>query len=288
MGDAEHSKKGAGADKLEHRLEPARENELGSDEKKGQEPPSQGAEPGSTLEPDDGLSGELEGSESLYSRLEKRSSPADEARTIVESSRPEVGFEPYKPAEEEKKSNLGSILVVTVILFALSFYLYATVFRPVPDDRTNIINVNGQEIAFRSLISDCKAVPVLPNASSVRDAVRDADKVILLFDPNKDARYALGVSESYKVLSFLKIKSSYAYSAPCNATVQNDAASCVPGVPVLAASDGTTKAVIVSLEQLNSTFVSSIAPGQIIVSGANASSYDSAVCAFDLSVLGVV
>ncbi len=286
MGDTKDPKKESEADKLKHRLEAIREKELESDEKEEQKPPS--PEPDPTLEPQDELSGELEDAESLYSRLEQRSTPADEVKLRVSSSRPEVEFEPYKPAEEEKKSKLGSILVVAVILFALSFYLYATVFRPVPDDQTNIINVNGQEIAFRSLISGCKAVPVLPNASSVRDAVRNADKVMILFDPNRDARYALGVSEVYKILSFLNLKSSYAYSAPCNATVQNDAASCVPGVPVLSASDGTPSAVIVSLEQLNSTFVSLIAPGQIIVSGANASSYDSAVCAFDLSVLGVV
>lgn len=287
MGDTKDPKKESEADKLKHRLEAIREKELESDEKKEQKPPS--PEPDPTLEPRDELSEELEGApESLYSRLEKKSSPADEVKTRVQSSTPEVEFEPYKPAEEEKKSNLGAILVVAVILLVLSFYLYATVFRPVPDDQTNIINVNGQEIAFRSLISDCKAVPVLPNASSVRDAVRNADKVMILFDPNRDARYALGVSEVYKILSFLNLKSSYAYSAPCNATVQNDAASCVPGVPVLSASDGTPSAVIVSLEQLNSTFVSLIAPGQIIVSGANASAYDSAVCAFDLSVLGVV
>ena len=53
------------------------------------------------------------------------------------------------------------------------------------------------------------------------------------------------------------------------------------------ASDGSIEVPMVSLEQLNSTFVSSLSPGKIIVSGVDADGFDAAVCAFDLSVLGV-
>jgi len=243
-------------------------------------------EPDPTLEPQDELSGELEAPESLYSRLEGSSASVEELDLPVQVSS-DAKFEPFKPEEEKKESSRGAILLVAVIFLVFSFYIYVTVFRPVSDDMTNVIRVNGQEIAFRALISDCKAVPFTPDSASVRDVILDADKVILAFDPNKDARYALGVSEAYKVLAFLNVSVSYAYSAPCNITVQKDIGSCIPSVPILSASNGTSSIPVVSLEMQNATFVRSQAPGQIIVSGANSSSYDSAVCAFDLSVLGV-
>lgn len=238
----------------------------------------------STLEPEDELSGELEAPASLYSRLEGSSAPAEKLDVPLQSS-PASNFEPFRPEEEKKPSNRGAIILVAVIFLIFSFYIYATVLRP--NAQTNVVEVNGQQIAFRSLISDCKAVPITPDSSSIRDVVLKADKVIIAFDPNKDARYALGVTEAYKVLAFLKVNAVYAYSAPCNITVQKDIESCIPGVPVLSASNGTSRIPVVSLEMQNATFVRSNAPGQIIVSGASPSAYDSAVCAFDLSVLGV-
>ncbi len=228
---------------------------------------------------------------SLYSSLEKSASSSEDTekqedeRSVLDSSEPE--FEAYKEEEHKKTSNLGRFLVVGFLLLVLSFYIYTGMLKPGEED-TNLLVYEGQSILFRSLLSECREVPVFPSSSELKDTVLSAERVIVSFDPNGDARYALGVHEIYKILSLLGVEASYAYSAPCNESVQNDASSCVEGVPLIYVSDGTSQVPVVSLEQLNSTLVNSIAPGQIIISGVDAKGFDAAVCAFDLAILGVV
>ena len=183
----------------------------------------------------------------------------------------------------------ASAMVVIFVLLLASFYIYSIIVKPktqtIVENQSSYIIHKGNLIEFRSLISDCKSVPVIPDSVAIREAVTKADRVILLFNPNGDALLGISVREAYKILAYLNVPTTFAYSTECNSTLNEN---CIADAVVLRLEDGTGRVPVILINSSDETKVELVREGQILITARNSTDMDSAVCAFDLSILGVI
>jgi len=180
-------------------------------------------------------------------------------------------------------------IVLAIILVPTGVLLRGYFIHPAYGD--DFVRVGKINIHFGSQISDCMAVQIDP--LSAQDLV-DSKAFTALFDPDgvkttgpggeeviDDAasrKYAIATYELGRILVPLGHTQYTAYTHPYNNETES----------VRSLSDGNSALPIVLFEIGDETLIRRVAPGQIIVRGADADEINHAACRLDLEILRIV
>jgi len=185
-------------------------------------------------------------------------------------------------------NKLWIVIVLAIILVPTGFLIKGYLIHPAYGDDFVYIKPLKLNIHFGSKITDCMSVPI--DERAVSDLL-NSKEFIVLFDPDgitgtlpngttyiddiESRKYAIATYELQRVLVPLGHKSYSAYTK----SYQNESES------VRTLGEGNSLLPIVLYEIGDSTSVSRIAPGQIIVKGINGDEINHASCRIDLEIL---
>ncbi len=194
-----------------------------------------------------------------------------------------------KDKHDEKKASTIPIVVLFLLLFT-AFYVYTIVIKPrtsvIAEDGYEYIKYKGEIIPLRATVGDCKSVPVEPSTKAVADSLKNTKRIVLLVDPyEEDKYYKVNLLAQIPLIArskYLEKPISYAYTRE----YENSTAPLEPDI--LSLDFGNANHAAIQMGIGKETKINMERDGQILISANESKAYDKAVCALELSVLGVI
>lgn len=175
-------------------------------------------------------------------------------------------------AEKIVKLSLTGLLIIAFLGFLTIFLVYAIIYHPKTEK--NYVIVGDVVFPFRSNIDDCMNISFDTN---VLITLSNAERLILLMDPDGSAEYGITVYEVARATKYVRLQTTYAFTKQGKYNVS-----------VLSLENATANVPIMLFQMGNWTGIRNVGSGQIILSGKNQKELDAAACRFDIELLDMV
>lgn len=190
--------------------------------------------------------------------------------------------------QEEKKASKIPVVVLFLLLFT-GFYVYTLVVKPrtgvIAEDGNKYVLYKGELVPLRAAVGECRSVPVSPSTKEIAKTLANTKKIILLFDPySEDKYYNVNLVQLNLIAKskYLNKPVTYAYTRGYG----NSTEIITPDV--LGLGYGNADHAVILMNQTGKTGISMKKEGQILIEANESRGYDRAVCALELSVLGIM
>jgi len=196
-----------------------------------------------------------------------------------------------KSMEHKEKEEPGSKLWVAVLFLLLvaGFYVYTLIVKPktgiIAEDENKYVLYKGELVPLRATVGECKSVPIRPSPKEVAHTLANANKITLLVDPySEDKYYAVNLAQINLIAKsqYLNKPITYAY------TQEYENSTEIIEPDVLGLDFGNANHVAILMNLTGETGITMKKEGQIVINANESKDYNRAVCALELSVLGII